>query len=108
MKKWGIVLQVVNNIYNPVWIWLIIRRILINCEIQVTSWRKYFEAKKMIERSYNIQIKSMQEIQGGWSALAYKVIAENGVFFLKAYEKHKHTAKALCLMEESRTKEIYL
>ena len=50
--------------------------------------------KNIIERRYDIQIKSMQEIQGGWSALAYRVIAENGVFFLKAYEKHKHTAKA--------------
>ena len=43
----------------------------------------------------------MQRIQGGWSALAYKVGAEKQNFFLKVYEKHKHTAKEwICKIDD--------
>ena len=49
--------------------------------------------KNIIEKSYNTQICSMQQIQGGWSALAYRIRLAKGDFFLKVYEKHRHTAK---------------
>jgi len=49
--------------------------------------------KPLIEENYNLKISHIQQIQGGWSALAYRIISENGNFFLKAFDKHRHTTK---------------
>ena len=47
----------------------------------------------LIEKNYGLIINSIEQIQGGWSALAYKIRSEKGDFFLKAFDKHRHTAQ---------------
>ena len=49
--------------------------------------------KALIEKNYGLTINSIEQIQGGWSALAYKISSEKGDFFLKAFDKHRHTAQ---------------
>ena len=49
--------------------------------------------KALLEKNYGLIINSIEQIQGGWSALAYKIISEKGDFFLKAFDKHRHTAQ---------------
>ena len=49
--------------------------------------------KNTIEKKYGIQINNMQQMQGGWSALAYMIKTAKEDFFLKVYEKNRHTAK---------------
>jgi len=49
--------------------------------------------KALIEKKYGLAIKSIEQIQGGWSALAFKIISEKGDFFLKAFDKRRHTAQ---------------
>ena len=42
---------------------------------------------------YNISSKQVEKAQGGWSAEAYAVTAENGKYFLKVFDKRKFTSK---------------
>ena len=49
--------------------------------------------KSLIEKNYGLIINSIEQMQGGWSALAYKIISEKGDFFLKAFDKRRHTAQ---------------
>ena len=49
--------------------------------------------KALIAKNYALKISSIEQIQGGWSALAYKITSDKGDFFLKAFDKHRHTAQ---------------
>lgn len=43
---------------------------------------------------YGIAADAIAPVEGGWSALAYKVTCERGEFFLKAYDKRRHSIGA--------------
>lgn len=49
--------------------------------------------KDMLLREYDIHATAIRETTGGWSASAYKVRAEEGDFFLKVYDKHRHSTR---------------
>ena len=49
--------------------------------------------KAFIEKCYDLQITGIQQVQGGWAALAYRIHSNKGDFFLKAFDKHRHTAQ---------------
>ena len=44
---------------------------------------------EILDKHYNQTIINITEQQGGWSALAFRVVTTSGSYFLKAYEKHK-------------------
>lgn len=47
----------------------------------------------LLGRQYNVSCDTLTETQAGWSALAYKVTSGEKSYFLKVYDKHKHTAQ---------------
>ncbi len=49
---------------------------------------------KMLKNHYSLADVSLFETQGGWSALAYQVTCEAKDYFLKMYDKHKHTSQS--------------
>ncbi len=44
--------------------------------------------KEVLKKEYNIKFVSASEVFGGLSALSYKIIADEGIFFLKIYDKN--------------------
>ena len=50
------------------------------------------EHSAILQSEYGIAAKQISPVTGGWSALAYKVESEQGIFFLKVYEKQKSSA----------------
>jgi Ser/Thr protein kinase RdoA (MazF antagonist) len=44
-------------------------------------------------KQYNVSVVSLSETQAGWSALAYKVTDGVKYYFLKVYDKRKHTSQ---------------
>lgn len=44
---------------------------------------------EILDKYYNISVTTITEQEGGWSALAFKVDTTSGIFFLKAYDKHR-------------------
>lgn len=48
---------------------------------------------KLLNEHYNKSLIHFSEQEGGWSAKAYKVEANDGVFFLKVYDKEKASTK---------------
>jgi len=48
----------------------------------------YYE---LLDEHYGIFASRIIEQEGGWSAQAYRVETSNGIFFLKAYDKRKHS-----------------
>ena len=43
---------------------------------------------------YGITADEIAPVEGGWSAMAYKVTCAQGAFFLKVYDKNRHTLAA--------------
>ncbi|WP_211745604.1 aminoglycoside phosphotransferase family protein [Paenibacillus sp. Marseille-Q4541] len=57
--------------------------------------------KKILYEYYEIEPFTISQQQGGWAALAYKIVAENECFFLKVYEKSRRsTAKWTALINQ--------
>ena len=48
----------------------------------------------LLGRQYNVLCDTLTEAQAGWSALAYKATAKENSYFIKVYDKHKHTAQS--------------
>ncbi len=46
------------------------------------------EIKIILREQYGIDCKNVSPQQGGWSALAYKVLDDRCTYFLKVYEKN--------------------
>ena len=53
------------------------------------------EHSAALQSEYNLVVKNISQTEGGWSALAYKVESEQGVYFLKVYEKNKRCTALL-------------
>jgi spectinomycin phosphotransferase len=49
--------------------------------------------QNILSQEYNISAKYITPIQSGWSAQAFKVIADDQKYFLKVYDKNKHTSQ---------------
>ena len=45
------------------------------------------EISQILSEHYNIHNVSLSEVQPGWSALAYRVETDSGLYFLKVYDK---------------------
>jgi spectinomycin phosphotransferase len=43
----------------------------------------------ILNKYFDLSVINITEQEGGWSARAFKIDTTNGIFFLKAYEKHK-------------------
>jgi len=56
---------------------------------------------EIIEKYYNLSIIDIVEQKGGWSARAFRVDTTSGIFFLKAYEKHKASTEKWTSMIDS-------
>ena len=52
------------------------------------------DIKEVLLREYGISATAVLETPGGWSASAYKIQAEDGDYFLKVYDKHRHSTHA--------------
>ena len=46
----------------------------------------------LLTNAYNINITACRPVTGGWSAFAYRLETDAGAFFLKVYDKNRHTA----------------
>ncbi len=53
----------------------------------------YSRIKEILMNQYKVSVGSLSETQAGWSALAYKVTSREKNYFLKVYDKHKHTSQ---------------
>ena len=51
------------------------------------------QISKLLNEYYNKSLISFSELEGGWSAKAYKVETNDGIFFLKVYDKEKASTK---------------
>jgi len=49
----------------------------------------------LLQLEYNIAVSEITPAVGGWSASAYKINSEQGIFFLKVYDKHRSGIPAL-------------
>ncbi len=50
----------------------------------------------LLQKNYNIDTVSVEQIQGGWSALAYIVTTTDGhKYLLKVYERSRASTSAL-------------
>lgn len=67
---------------------------------QIKNGNKH-DYSKILNQQYNLSGKIITEIEGGWSARAFKVDTTNGSFFLKAYEKHKGATKKWTALVDS-------
>jgi len=55
----------------------------------------------ILDNNYNIQPNSIEQKQGGWSALAYKITDNENTYFLKVYEKNRaSTAKLTAQIDQ--------
>ncbi|MFD2045269.1 aminoglycoside phosphotransferase family protein [Ornithinibacillus salinisoli] len=50
---------------------------------------------KILQDYYHLKVQKITSQQGGWAALAYKVITNKSNFFLKVYEKKRASTKEL-------------
>lgn len=48
----------------------------------------------MLAKQYNILCDTLTETQADWSALAYKATSKEKNFFIKVYDKQKHTSRS--------------